>query len=204
MIIKNLITITNIINFTLLLSFFFLINKFYTEIDVRKKFFLFLIIFLIFLFIGLYYNLDGIIMLFAVSELSVLLIFITMYSQIYSYSKKNKKMFSYLIFFCLIFVNIQYFEINLLNYKSFYSFYNINLNDFYYIYNFYFEKQILLTIIVLFIITLYSIFFILLYFNLKKKQNIEQSKISQINLLRKQNILHQSNFSVSIRNFQKK
>lgn len=204
MIIKNLITITNIINFTLLLSFFFLINKFFTEIDTRKKFFLFLLIFLIFLFIGFYYNLDGIIMLFAVSELSVLLIFITMYSQIYSYSKKNKKISSILIFITLIIINFQYFEISLLNYKSFYSFYNITLNDFYYIYNFYFEKQILLTIIVLFIITLYSIFFILLYFNLKKKQNIEQSKISQINLLRKQNILHQSNYSVFIRNFQKK
>lgn len=204
MIIKNLITITNIINFTLLLSFFFLINKFFTEIDTRKKFFLFLLIFLIFLFIGFYYNLDGIIMLFAVSELSVLLIFITMYSQIYSYSKKNKKISSILIFITLIIINFQYFEISLLNYKSFYSFYNITLNDFYYIYNFYFEKQILLTIIVLFIITLYSIFFILLYFNLKKKQNIEQSKISQINLLRKQNILRQSNYSVFIRNFQKK
>jgi len=143
-------------------------------------------------------------MLFAISELSILLIFITMYSQIYSYSKKNNKISSFLIFISLIVRNSQYFEIKLLNYKSFYSFYNITLNDFYYIYNFYFEKQILLTIIVLFIITLYSIFFILLYFNLKKKQNIEQSKISQINLLRKQNILHQSNYSTFIRNFQKK
>lgn len=204
MIIKNLITLTNIINFTLLLSLFFLINKFFLEIDTRKKFFLFIILFIIFLFIGFYYNLDGVIMLFAISELSILLIFITMYSQIYSYSKKNNKISSFLIFISLIAINFQYFEIKLLNYKSFYSFYNITLNDFYYIYNFYFEKQILLTIIVLFIITLYSIFFILLYFNLKKKQNIEQSKISQINLLRKQNILHQSNYSTFIRNFQKK
>lgn len=204
MILKNLITIVNIIHLSFLLSMFFLLNKFYIETDIRKKFCLFLIIFFLFIFIGFYYNLDGIIMLFILSELSVLLVFIILFSQIYTYTKKNKKISSFLIFFCIIIINFNYFEISLLNYKSFYSFYNILLNDYYFIYNFYFEKQILLTITILFIITFYSIFFIFLYFNLKKKQNIEHKKIMQINLLKKQNIIHQSNYKNSMRNFQKK
>jgi hypothetical protein len=173
------------------------------ETNIRKKFFLFLIIFFIFMCVGLYYNLDGIILLFTVSELSVLLIFITMFSQLYTFDKKNVKYSNFFIFFLLLLINSSYYEVTVIQYNSFYSFYNINLNDFYYIYNYYFEKQIILIILTLFIITLYSIFFILLYFNLKKKQNIEHHKLNQSNILRKQNILHQSNYNTNIRIFQK-
>jgi hypothetical protein len=203
MIIENFINLINLFSLSFFLIFFYLINNFFIETNVRKKFFLFLIIFFSFVCIGLYYNLDGIILLFAISELSVLLIFITMFSQLYSHSKKTTKLVSFLFFYILIFLNYSYFEVKILSYSNFYSYYNIDLNDFYYIYNFYFEKQILLTLIIIIIISLYSIFFILLYFNIKKKQNIEQSKVKQINLLRKQNILHQSNYNTTIRNFQK-
>ena len=51
---------------------------------------------------------------------------------------------------------------------------------------------------VIFIITVYSIFFILLYFSIKKKQNIETNSKKQLSLLRKQNILHQSNYETKI------
>lgn len=193
----------NLISFTALIIIIYVINTFILEVNIRKKFFLFLIIFFIFLSIGLYYNLDGIVLLFTISELSVLLIFITMFSQIYSYSKNGAKINSIIFFTLIIIINFQYYEINLITYTNFYSFYNINLNDFYYIYNYYFEKQILLTILVIMLITLYSIFFIILYFNIKKKQNIESSKNKQFNLLRKQNIIHQSNYNTNIRNFQK-
>lgn len=176
---------------------------FFIETNIRKKFFLFLILFLIFMGIGFYYNLDGIIMMFVISELSVLLIFITMFSQLYSYNTKTTKISSYIFFGILVFLNYSYFDVKILSFQNFYSFYNVTLNDFYYIYNYYFEKQILVTILIIFIITLYSIFFILLYFNIKKKQNIEQSKHKQYSILRKQNILHQSNYSTHIRTFQK-
>ncbi len=153
--------------------------------------------------IGLNYNLDGIVMLFVISELSVLLIFITMFSQLYSFNVKTKKISSIFIFILLIYLNYVFYDTKLIKYNNFYNYLNINLNDFYYIYNYYFEKQIVLTILIIFIITIYSIVFILFYFNFKKYQNIETNKIKSINLLRKQNILHQSNYSTKIRLFQK-
>ena len=127
-----------------------------------------------------------------------------MYSQIYTFaSKKEIKNLNFLFFFIVI-LNINYYSTNLIKFTNYYSYYNILINDFYYIYNFFFEKQILLTIILIIIITLYSIFFILLYFNIKNMLNKESNKINNIFLLRKQNIIHQSNYNAKIRLFQKK
>lgn len=203
MILKNLLSHFNIVSMLLFFIIIHLFNIFLIEVNIRKKFFFFLLLFFFFFSLGLYYNLDGIIFLFVISEFSVLLIFITMFSQLYSYSKKNIKNSSYFIFFILLILNYKFYDTNLISYDNFYSFYNIQLNDFYYFYNYFFEKQILVTILIIFIITFYSIFFILLYFNLKKKQNIEQKKIKQLNILRKQNVLHQSNYNTKIRNFKK-
>ena len=127
---------------------------------------------------GLYYSLDGLVMLFFVSELSILLIFIIMFSQLYTYKKTkfiiNK--FTYIIPLVLVVLNINYYDVNLLQYTSYYSVNSILINDFYYIYNCYFEKQILLTLFSIFVITIYSIFFILLFFLLKSMSTIEQKK----------------------------
>ena len=203
MILKNFICHFNLISVLFLFIVLHLFNIFFLETNIRKKFFLFLVLFFFFFILGLYYNLDGIIFLFVISEFSVILIFITMFSQLYSYSKKNIKYSSYYIFFILLYLNYTFYDTSLINYDNFYTFYNIQLNDFYYFYNYFFEKQILVTFLIIFIITFYSIFFILLYFNLKKKQNIEQKKIKQLNILRKQNILHQSNYTTKIRTFKK-
>jgi len=152
--------------------------------------------------IGLYYNLDGMIMMLAVSELSVILIFITMFSQLYNFNKTTTLLNNTFIIFILVLLNYSFYSTNVIKYNNFYSIYSININDFYYIYNCYFEKQILLTIFIMFIITLYSIYFILLYFNFKKIQNFEIKKINNVNFLRKQNIIHQSNYKSTIRIFQ--
>ena len=204
MILKNILNLLNFNYIVLFLILIFILNKFFTESNIRNKFFLFVVIFFLFSFIGLYYNLDGIILLFMISELSIILIFVTMYSQIYTLaSKKEIKNLNFLFFFIAI-LNINYYSTNLIKFTNYYSYYNILINDFYYIYNFFFEKQILLTIILIIIITLYSIFFILLYFNIKNMLNKESNKINNIFLLRKQNIIHQSNYNAKIRLFQKK
>lgn len=203
MILEKFICLFNITYITLFITFLFILNQFLIETNIRKKFFLFLIMFFLFMIIGLYYNLDGIIMLFVISELSVLLVFITMFSQLYSYNTKSLRIKSFLFITLLLLLNYSFFNSNLIKYGNFYEFYNITLNDFYYIYNYYFEKQILVTILIMFIITIYSIVFILFYFNIKRKSNIEQSKYKQITLLRKQNLLHQSNYSTKTRTFQK-
>jgi hypothetical protein len=203
MILENFIYLFNVCYIVLFLILLFLVNLFFIETNIRKKFFLFLVIFFCFMGIGLYYNLDGIIMLFIISELSVLLVFITMFSQLYSFNNKSYKISSFFVLSLLIFLNYSFYDSGLIKYVNFYEFYNITLNDFYFIYNFYFEKQILLTLLIMFIITLYSIVFMLFYFNIKKKNNIEESKFKQIFLLRKQNLNHQSNYLTKTRTFQK-
>lgn len=203
MILEKFIYLFNISYIILFSTLLFLINLFFIETNIRKKFFLFLVIFFCFMGIGLYYNLDGIIMLFIISELSVLLVFITMFSQLYSFNNKSYKISSFFALSLLIFLNYSFYDSSLIKYVNFYEFYNITSNDFYFIYNFYFEKQILLTLLIIFIITLYSIVFMLFYFNIKKKNNIEESKYKQIFLLRKQNLNHQSNYLSKTRTFQK-
>ncbi len=182
--------------------FLFLINKFLIITEIRKKFFLFIILMLSFSFVGLYYNLDGLIMMFLITELSVILIFITLFSQIYSYTKKNNKTVNNYFIILIVLLNMEFYDVKILNYNNFYSYLSINLNDFYYLYNFFFEKHLLATIIIIFLLTIYSIFFILLYFNFKKFQNKDDFKAKSLFLLRKQNLIHQSNYNPKIRIFQ--
>ena len=171
------------------------------SINIRKKFFLLLTILFIFSGIGIYYNLDGLVMMFFMSELTVILVFIVMFSQLYSYNKEKIKQNNLYIVIFLFVLNFNYYDINIILYKNYYSYYTVVLNDFYYIYNTYFEKQIIITLLITLIITLYSIFFILFYFNLKKNVYSIRNKNKNLYLLRKQNIIHQSNYNNKIRFF---
>ncbi len=202
MIVKNLINFVDLVNFLGIFSLLYLINNFIFNINIRKKFFLLVIILFLTVFIGLYYNLDGIIMIFFISELSVILIFIALFSQLYTYEKNVKKNVNVIIFtIILTLLNIEFYNTNFLLYNNFYSWYSININDFYYIYNFFFEKQIFTTILTTIILTIYSVFFILVYFKLKKLQNYEHSKVKNLILLRKQNIINQANYKTKLRIF---
>lgn len=189
----------------LFLLYIYILNSFLISTDIRKKFLLFIVNLFAVVGIGLYYSLDGLVMMFFISELTIILIFIILFSQLYTHQKSNKKNNNnFYIGILLILLNFSHRSTELIEYKSFYSYYNITLNDFYYIYNTYFEKYILLTIFTLFIITLYSIFFILLYYTLKQKSAIEGIKKKNIFLLRKQNIIHQNNYNTKIRIFKNK
>lgn len=103
MVLQNFLFLFNLFYLFYFSILLFILNKFFVEINIRKKFFLFLIIFFIFMGIGLYYNLDGMVMMFVISELSVLLIFITMFSQLYSYNTKTNKISSYFFFYFIKF-----------------------------------------------------------------------------------------------------
>ena len=174
-------------------------------LNIRNKFFLFIVNFFILIGIGLYYNLDGLMMLFFVCELTIILVFIILFSQLYTYYKETKASYIIVFFFLsVLFLNCSYYNLSIVSFKNFYSYSNILVNDFYYIYNLYFEKQILLTIFSLFIITIYSVFFILLYYNLRFF-SLKSVKIKKkIFLLRKQNLMHQNNYNTKIRLFKKK
>lgn len=171
--------------------------------NIKKKFLLFFVTISLFFSLGLYYNLDGLVFMFFIAELTILLIFITMFSQLYTYYSYRETTVTLAYVYIFIFLlNIPYINTTILSYKNYYSFYAVNINDFYYIYNFFFEKQILVTFIITIILTFYSIFFILVYFRLKSFKNNENKKINNIVLLRKQNMIHQNNYSPSIRLFQ--
>lgn len=204
MILKNIINYFNLIELLCFLLFIYVINSFLVESNIRNKFFLFIVNLLIFLGIGFYYNLDGLMMLFFISELTIILIFIVLFSQLYTYYKNKNNNNKFFFLFLVFVLNFNYYEVAIINYNNFYSYSNVVLNDFYYIYNSYFEKHILLVFFTLFIITLYSIFFILLYYNLKQLSNIEFVKKKNLFYLRKQSLLHQSNYNTKIRVFKKK
>jgi len=201
MILKNIVNLFNINLVILLLAFIFLINKFLTLSEVRKKFVLLLILIMLISCIGFYYFLDGLVMMFLLTELTLVLIFIIMFSQIYSYNCQSLKYKNIFFVIVVFFMNFSYYEIKIINYKSYYSYYNILLNDFYYIYNNFFEKEILLTIIITLAVTLYSVFFILFYFNLKNNLYKHKNFKKNLYLLRKQNIIHQSNYNSKINFF---
>lgn len=179
----------------------FLIITFIFNVNIRKKFFLLLILLIVFSGIGVYYSLDGLIMMFFISELTVILIFIVMFSQLYTFNIEKLKQHNNYLLLIFFLINFNYYEVNIILYKNYYSYYVIVLNDFYYIYNAYFEKQVIPTILVTLIITFYSIFFILFYFNLKKNLYNIKNINKNLYLLRKQNILHQSNYNSKIRFF---
>ena len=90
----------NFLNFISILSFFkliplilsvFILNSFLQDISTRKKFLSFLVIFILFIILGLFFSLDGIILLFIISEFAVLLIFLIIFSQLTSFSTQTPK-----------------------------------------------------------------------------------------------------------------
>lgn len=204
MILKNIFSLFNILYITLILIYLYLYTSYLKVTNIRIKFFLFILNILILVGLGVFYNLDGMIMLFFMSELVVLLIFITIFSQLYSYYKqKQHNTISYVLIIILPFI-YNFYEPTFIQYKNYYNFYNITLNDFYYIYNCYFEKQIILTILTIFLLTLYSLFFIFIFYTLKQKHYLDNKVSKQITLLRKQNLIHQVNYNPKIRIFKTK
>lgn len=190
---------------SLFILYLYIISKFLVTSNIRNKFFLFIINCFIVVGLGLYYSLDGLVMLFFVCELTIILVFVILFSQLYSYYKEEKKSYiSSIIIISMFIFNLNFYSLDVISFKNFYSYSNIIVNDFYYIYNLYFEKQILLTILILFIITIYSIFFILLFYNLKMFSINSTVVKKKIFLLRKQNLIHQNNYNTKIRVFKNK
>lgn len=187
-----------------MLIYIYIYTNYLKVTNIRIKFFLFILNILVLIGLGTFYNLDGMIMLFFMSELVVLLIFITIFSQLYGYYKqKQYNTTSFIVILILPFI-YSFYEPAFIQYKNYYNFYNITLNDFYYIYNCYFEKQIILTILTVFLLTLYSLFFIFLFYTLKQKHYLDTKLSKQITLLRKQNLIHQVNYNPKIRIFKTK
>jgi hypothetical protein len=100
----------NFLNFISILSFFkliplilsvFILNSFLQDTSTRKKFLSFLVIFILFIILGLFFSLDGIILLFIISEFAVLLIFLIIFSQLTSFSSQTPKKKDFYLFYFL-------------------------------------------------------------------------------------------------------
>ena len=206
MFLKNILNYFNLFYIALFILFIYIISFFFLTFNIRKKFFLFIVLIFLFSGIGFYYNLDGIILLFLITELTIVLIFITIYLQNFNYIKINEKSKKYFLFIILSLLSLNYsfFSLKLLKFTNFYSYYNINFNDFFWFYNFFFETNFLITYLLIFIISLYSIFFILLHYNIKNFNHNEKLKCNNITILRKQNMINQINYKLQLRIFQKK
>jgi hypothetical protein len=173
--------------------------------SLRNKFFWFFITVILFSIWGFVFNLDGMILVLMTAEFTILLILIMTYLQLYSYfsffkSETDATVLTILSLICLSFSSSSE---HFFYYTSYYKLINhIVASDFYILYHFLFNKNPLLVVFLTLIISFFSLFFILLYFNLKlSKLNIVQ-QLSSILFLRKQILIKQTTFLAIALNFQ--
>lgn len=189
----------NLINLVLLLILNYIFILLISEKNTTKKLILFSFNIIIFIGLSLYYNLDAIVLLILMSELIILILIGLVYLQFNNYNKIKYK----ILYFFVITIILEYFFFNysttIIKYTNFYDFFNINYNDFFVFYLFFFEKNILLTFFLIIIITLYSLFFILFYFNLQILKLNTNKLNKNYSLLRKQNLLLQAKTISKIR-----
>lgn len=171
----------------------------------RYKFTFFILNVLVLSVWGFLYNLDGMILILLITEFTVTLLFLMTYTQLYMhYEFKHKTMpiglFSYIMLFALLCAN----PVNIFfSYTSFYSsLTHLVSSDFFILYYLLFDKMPILVLFLTLIISLFSLFFILLYFNLKYTKLAHHKNLKNLYILRKQNLTKQTNFKTKIYTFQ--
>ena len=171
---------------------------------LRKKFLYFVLLVLFFSFLGFLLDLDGMMLVFLTTEFTIVLLFLMTYLQLYSNFSFNVNYFSLkpLIFLIFIF----FFSLDK-NFFFFYSSYykqiqHIVSSDFFILYYVLFINLSIIVVIITLILSLFSLFFILLYFNLKALKNTFSKEKEVLHFLRKQNLIKQTNFKVIINSFQ--
>ncbi len=200
----NLYTLSSNFSFYLLLliglfSFLVLFS------DLRRKFILFLFVIILYSIWGFMLDLDGIFLVFITAEFTIFLLFLMTYLQLYSnynFTITKLNFWPLVIFFGLFIVN--YSPLNsFYHYNSFYKTINhVVSSDFYILYYFLFEKLPLLVIILTVVISLFSLFFIVMYFSMKLVKLESQKNIKNLYFLRKQVLVKQTTFSSKLYTFQ--
>jgi hypothetical protein len=172
---------------------------------LRLKFILFVLIVIICAVWGFLYNLDGMILILLTAEFTIFLFFLMTYIQLYeffSFFPKNRAISWAIFFFFFFYINNLSSNITL-NYVSFYqSISHVVSSDFFILYYLLFDVLPLVTVIVTLVIGLFSLFFIALYFNLKIVKLMDHKELKNINFLRKQNLIKQTNFKSKVYTFQ--
>lgn len=200
----------NIYLLSLNLSFYLFLSIMFWSIfllfsDLRKKFISFILVVFLFSVFGFLHDLDGIFIIFLIAEFTIFLVFLMSYTQLYSnYSFVNSKLNISILVVVIVGFLLNYNVTN--SFHFYYSYYNslnyITSSDFYILYYLLFDQMPVLTLVVIFIISFFSLFFIIMYFSLKLVKSFSKLNYKNLYWLRKQSLLKQTTFSNKIYTFQ--
>lgn len=172
---------------------------------LRKRFFLFIVTVIVYSIWGFMLDLDGMMLVLLIAEFTIVLLFLMTYIQLYSNYEfvSNLSPVRYL-FICIIFLPALYNPLqSFYFYTNYYSAINhIVASDFFILYYFLFDKLPILVILMTLVISFFSLFFIIVYYNLKFAKNKEKQNSKNLYFLRKQILVKQTNFSNRLYTFQ--
>lgn len=176
-------------------------------LNIRDKLLYFICVCYLFSIWGYCYGLDGLFLIFLITELTVFLLLVMSYTYIYSNLSFFNKTPNYLVPLLLVLTFLLLPHYNLmfsLSFNDIHSYlYQIVSSDFFFIFYFLFNSNGLVTVLLTLIIGLYSLFFILVYFSLKSVKFSLFNRNLNLSLLRKQSILKQYKGLSSLFIFQK-
>lgn len=181
------------------------ISTFMLFATLRKRFFFFIVTIIFFSIWGFMLDLDGMMLVLLTAEFTIVLLFLMTYVQLYSnYEFVANALSSRYIFVFFIFLPIFYSPLNsfyfYINYYS--SISHIVASDFFILYYFLFDKLPILVILMTLVISFFSLFFIIVYFNLKFSKNNQKQNSKNLYFLRKQILVKQTSFSNRLYTFQ--
>lgn len=172
---------------------------------LRKRFFLFIVTVIVYSIWGFMLDLDGMMLVLLTAEFTIVLLFLMTYIQLYSNYEfvSNVSPVRYL-FICIIFLPALHNPLqSFYFYTNYYSAINhIVASDFFILYYFLFDKLPILVILMTLVISFFSLFFIIVYYNLKFAKNKEKQNSKNLYFLRKQILVKQTNFSNRLYTFQ--
>ena len=194
------------------LGWFFTVHIFFTTKIIRWKFIFFFLTLLCFSSWGFYYDLDGIVFLFLLTEFVLLFVFYFSNTQV-SYRSSNTPRHSlsnnYTFLICVVIGIVclgglsTEFNNNswqLLHTSYYTSVFVIHSSDFFFFFLFFF-LQPLLTACLVVTLGVFSIFFIFFYFFLKSLELNNQKRLTNYVFLRRQSFLRQALFNPFLHTF---
>lgn len=173
--------------------------------SLRKKFLFFILAVILIALLGFLISLDGMMLIFLITEFTVMLLFFMTYVQLYSNFTFSSKKISYWPVFLLVlmtFFIMSKVNLNIYFISYYKSQFHLVASDFFILYFILFLQLNAVVIIITIILTFFSLFFILLYFNLKQVKNNQTQKNKTTYFLRKQILIKQNNFNNHISSFQ--
>lgn len=188
-----------------LLVLMLVISLFMLFATLRKRFFFFILTIIVFSIWGFMLDLDGMMLVLLTAEFTIVLLFLMTYIQLYSnfeFTVSTPNLYYLVIFF--LFLPLTYNPLYTLHfYANYYSSVNhIVASDFFILYYFLFDKLPILVILMTLVISFFSLFFIIVYYNLKFAKNVQKQDSKNLYFLRKQILIKQTNFSNRLYTFQ--